>query len=258
MASIKRAALILLLISAIIAKPTVVEIHATTSYSPPVKSYYTQLMKDLRFYFSDGDEYYLDKESESATGENIASTTNLGLNISPRQYSIGTWHLSPLLHFSFSHKRLKFQQSYIGLFESTYFYSYQRLTNIYAGLSPEFSYCGKQIVGSRFTPFVALRPQTRVVQRFHYGQLDEIAFTTGQIGVEAQVGLLRSVKQTTRYRGLALSVSALYERAVAGDRHMKTTYAYVLDRENHYPKHSWHVGMALAYTVRSFKKGEAN
>lgn len=257
MARVVTVLLLLLGLTTIHAKVTVSEISATTLYSPQVADYYGSLMNNLRFLFYSDHYPPGDGNSESLFGSNVNTTTDLACNLSWWQWELGKWTITPLAHLSFSHKRMKYQQGYSGFLNVTYYYTYQRMTNLYAGISPEFSRPLRPIIRGGNTPFISLRPVARVVQHFSYGQLDSISFTTGQLGLESQIGFVGSPRDNTHSRGLALSLILLYERAVEGDRHIKTTYASVINKESHFPKHSWSIGMALSYSMRRFNGSKA-
>lgn len=248
---------ILLSLGCIQAERSHFEVSATTLYSPQIAEYYTSLMYNLRFLYYADSYPPSDFNSESLFGSNIRSTTDLSCNYSWMQGKMGSWSFTPLLHISFSHKRLKFQRGINGFLNVTYYYTYQRLTNLYAGIAPEFSRPLTPIIKGGHTPYMALRPMARVVQHFSYGQLDSIRFTSGQIGVESQFGFVGSPRGEIYSRGLSLSLIVLYERAFHGNRHLNTTYASVIHKESHFPKSSWSIGMALSYSIRTFGKGDS-
>lgn len=257
MVSLKSVLIILLITVIATGDLYLLEVGLTNSYSPKVENFYHSVGKELRFfYYSATNDYNINYSNiESDRANNLRSTSELYVNFARRQIVLNTWRFTPLTSLTFSHKKIEFlkKKEITFLFFHSGSKTVQKLTALNAGFSPEFSRIGKSISSTGTTPYLAIRPLGRVSQRFYRGHLDDITFTTGQIGGEVQFGFSKSHVSTQKGGGLTLTIRALYERAILGDRHIKTVYGYIFEREISYPKESLHIGAGLSFTIRKFK-----
>lgn len=255
MVSIRSLLFLFLTCTVIHSKPYLFELGLHSSHSPQEEQFYRSIMEELRYQLitlGNGNYY----SSESSQKNNLNSTPKLFFNISFHQIALRKWRLTPIANFAFSHKELVFSTEGSGFIFSEGYQTKQLCTSIYAGLSPEFLRYRAPQKGDENTYFYALRPLGRFTQRFFKGDLDKVRFTTGQMGLEAQIGLLNSDSPHLRSHGIALTFHALYERFLLGERGLKTTYGYILHRQIEYPKHSFHVGASLSFILRRLKKEE--
>lgn len=251
--------MLLLLFGALSAELFLLEVNLNTSHSEKVEQFYHSVGQELRYFYNAAklsntfQTYY----QRSYKRNNLSTSTQLAIYFSRRQIALNRWRLTPITTLAFSRKEIEFavEEEMTILFFHNGSVADQTITSFYAGISPEFSRFGKQRSG-KGTRYMALRPLGRLTRQYSHGHLNGAKFSTAQIGTEVQLGLTRTHSTHTGGRGVSFTMSALYERAILGDRHMKTVYGYIIDRTISYPKESLHLGIGLSFTYRRFRKGE--
>lgn len=220
-----------------------------TFHSKDVTHFYKGVMKELSFNLHNGHVDSIPK-SNSLTGSNTSTTSELSYRFSPWQIQLKKWSLSPLFSTGFSHKRLRYQVLDNSGFFSHYYYRDIRLSRVVLGTSPEFSRPIPSPNTQNRISFV-FRPILNVVQHIYYGTLDKTYFLSGQVGTELIIESTRYHDTQGLFRGVGFGFSGLYNRTLLGTHELSTTYAHILERVVTYPKSSVQVGVSIIYTVRA-------